>query len=170
MCNTVLSGCCIFATKACIDNRKNLLDSNISPMFPHNMANFGPLTAEMSLPCSLGHRSKFQRVSRLALVTAATLLTEANQTLHDVWPSPGLVYYISLYIIGGSCRLTEFCKIHFASKSWAVLFWQRYCTALQQRASAEFCGVVYGMELWNFRIGATCIQQGGHHVGHRPTF
>jgi len=32
--------------------------------------------------------------------------TEVNQTLHDVWPSPGLVHYI--YIFGDSCPLTEF--------------------------------------------------------------
>jgi len=38
-----LSGC-IFTTEACIDNwKKNLLNSNISPTCPHNMANFGPL-------------------------------------------------------------------------------------------------------------------------------
>jgi len=34
----------VFATKACIDNRKNLLNSNISFRCSHNMANFGPLT------------------------------------------------------------------------------------------------------------------------------
>ena len=43
---TTLSGC-IFATKACIDNRKKLLNSNISSMCLHNMANFGSLTAEI---------------------------------------------------------------------------------------------------------------------------
>jgi len=32
----------IFATKACIDNRKNLLNSNMSSRCPHNMVNFGP--------------------------------------------------------------------------------------------------------------------------------
>jgi len=32
--------------------------------------------------------------------------TEANQTLHDVWPSPVLLYHI--YIFGGSCPLMEF--------------------------------------------------------------
>ena len=43
---TTLSGY-IFATKACIDNRKKTwLNSNIPPR-PHNIANFGPLTAEM---------------------------------------------------------------------------------------------------------------------------
>jgi len=34
---------------------------------------------------------------------------EANHTLHDVWPSPGLVHYI--YIFRGSCYLTEFCPV-----------------------------------------------------------
>jgi len=41
---TTLSGY-IFATKARIDNRKNLLSSNISSTCPHNMVNFGPLAA-----------------------------------------------------------------------------------------------------------------------------
>jgi len=39
---TTLSGY-IFATKARIDNRKNLLKSNISSTCPTTMANFGPL-------------------------------------------------------------------------------------------------------------------------------
>jgi len=39
---------CIFATKACIDNRKkNLLSSNVASTCAHNMVNFGPLAAEM---------------------------------------------------------------------------------------------------------------------------
>jgi len=38
----------IFATKACIDNRKkNLLSSNISSRCLYNMVNFSPLTAEI---------------------------------------------------------------------------------------------------------------------------
>jgi len=41
---------------------------NINTLFPHNMANFGPLTAEIGLVV-LGP-SKFQRVSRLGSVTA----------------------------------------------------------------------------------------------------
>ena len=43
---TTLSGY-IFATKVRIDNRKNLLNSNISSTCPDNMANFGPLAAEI---------------------------------------------------------------------------------------------------------------------------
>jgi len=38
---------CIFATKACIDNRKNLLISNISSTCSYTMVNFGPLAAEI---------------------------------------------------------------------------------------------------------------------------
>ena len=41
------------------------------------------------------------------------------------------------------------CRIHFVSKSYILLFWQRYCTALEQWASAKLCGMVQGMELWN---------------------
>jgi len=47
----------IFATKVHIDNRKkNLLSSNTSSTCPHNMVNFGPLTADRF--GSLGHSPK----------------------------------------------------------------------------------------------------------------
>jgi len=54
---------------------------------------------------SLGHPRKFQRASSLQRRRSP----EANQTLHDAWPSPGLVHYI--FIFGGSCPLTEFCQV-----------------------------------------------------------
>jgi len=44
---TTLSGY-IFATEACIDNwQKNLLSSNISSIWPHNMVNFDLLAAKI---------------------------------------------------------------------------------------------------------------------------
>jgi len=52
---------------------KNLLNSNISSTCPFNMANFGPLTDDTG-SVVWGHPSKFQRVSRLGFVTAATSL------------------------------------------------------------------------------------------------
>jgi len=61
---------------------------------------------------SFRYPSKFQRVSRLAFVTAAVQRRrslEANQTLHNVWPSPGLLH--DIYIFEGSCCLTEFCLV-----------------------------------------------------------
>jgi len=44
--HTTLSGY-IFATKACINNKKNLLSSNISTTCPYNMVNFDPLADEI---------------------------------------------------------------------------------------------------------------------------
>ena len=43
---TTLSDC-IFTSKACIDNGKNLLNSSSSSTCPYNMVNFGLLTAEI---------------------------------------------------------------------------------------------------------------------------
>jgi len=40
--------------------------------------------------------------------------------------------------------------------SWIItilVYWQHYCTVLQQRVSAKLCGMVQGMELWNFHRG-----------------
>ena len=51
---------------------KNLLNSSISSTCFHNMVNFRPLTADRF--GSLGHHSKFQRVSRLGSITTATSL------------------------------------------------------------------------------------------------
>jgi len=103
----------------------------------------------------------------LALLLLRRRSPEANQTLHDVWPSPGLVHY--LYIFGAFAPWRNFarCKLHFASTSCILvsLYWQRYCAALDQWASAKLCSVVQGMELRNWRR-----LMGGYHVGHRPTF
>jgi len=60
----------IISTKAHIDNRKkNLLSSNISSTYSHNIVNFGPLVAEIVLVV-WGYPCIFQRVSRLGSVTA----------------------------------------------------------------------------------------------------
>jgi len=128
---------------------KNLLNSNSSSTRPHNMANFGLLTAEIGSRV-LGTPGNFNGFRVLPSLLQRRRSPEAKQTLHDVWPSPGLAHYI--YIFGGSWPWWNFalCKIHFTSKSCVLLYWQRYCTALEQRASAKLCGVVQGMELRNF--------------------
>jgi len=82
---------------------KNLLNSNISSRCPHNMANFGPLTAEIGLPV-WGTPANFNGFCVLAALLYGTLVVCISQTLQ---------------------RWTE---------------------------------------------GATYIRQGGHHVGHWPTF
>jgi len=146
----LLSGC-IFATKTCINNWENVLNSNIS-ICPHNLANFGPLTAETGSGV-WGTSANYNGYRVLASLLQRRRSPEANQTLHDVWPSPGLLHYV--YIFGDSCPESIFarCKIHVTSKSCVLLYWQRYCTALQQQASAKLCGVVQGMKLRIFRRG-----------------
>jgi len=104
---TTLSGS-VFATKAHVDNRKNLLSSNIFSTCLHNMVNFGPLAAEIDWRV-WGTPSNFNGFRVLALLLQRRRSTEANQTLHDVWQSPGLVDY--LYIFGGCCPVTEFYQV-----------------------------------------------------------
>jgi len=76
---TTLSGY-IFATKARIDNRKkNLLSSNISPTCPHNMVNFGPLTAEIGSGawCTPANFNAFRF---LAVLLHCSLVVGVSQT------------------------------------------------------------------------------------------
>ena len=117
------------------------------------MANFGPLTAEIGSGV-WGTPANFNGFRVLPSLLQRRRSPEANQTLHDVWPSPELVGLHYIYIFGGFCPWRNFarCNIHCTSKS-CVLYWQRYCTAVQQRALAKVCGVVQGMELRNFRRG-----------------
>jgi len=86
-------------------SEKNLLSSNISPICPHNMVNFGPLSAEI-LSLVWGTPGNFNGFRILAALLHGTLVVGVSQT-----------------------------------------------AALNR-----------GTE------GATYIRQGGHHVGHWPTF
>jgi len=123
----------IFATKARIDNLKNSLNSNISSRCPHNMVNVSLLTSEIG-SLVWGTLANFNRFRILASLLHRRCSPEANQILHDVWPSHRLVHYI--YIFGALAPWRNFtrCRIHFASKSCVLLYWQCYCTALQQQA------------------------------------
>ena len=76
---TNLSGY-IFATKACIDNRKNLLNSNISSTCSHNMVNFGPLTAEIDWRVR-GTPANYNEFRVLAALLHGTLVVGVSQTL-----------------------------------------------------------------------------------------
>jgi len=74
-----LSGC-IFATKADINNWKNLLKSNISSTCPHNMVNVGSITAEIGLPV-WGTRAHFNGFRVLAALLHGTVVMGITQTL-----------------------------------------------------------------------------------------
>jgi len=79
---------------------KNLLNSNTSSTCLYNMANFGPLTAEIGSGV-WGTPTNFNGFPILPSLLQRCHSSEANETSHDVWPSPGMVHYI--YIFGGSC-------------------------------------------------------------------
>ena len=74
----------------------------------HNMVNFGPPAAEI-LSLAWGTPGNFNGFRVLSTLLQRRRSTEVNQTLHYVWPSPGLVRYI--YTFGISCPLTEFCHV-----------------------------------------------------------
>ena len=118
-------------------------NSNISSTCPYNAANFGPLTAEISLPV-WGTPANFNRFRILLSLLQRHRSPEANQTLHGVWPSPGLVHYV--YIFWAFCPdgILPGAKIHVTSKSYILVYWQHYCRALHLHASSKLCGVVQG--------------------------
>jgi len=61
------------------------------------MANFGPLTAEICWRV-WGSLANFNGFCVLPSLLQQCRSPEANQTLNDVWPFPGLVHYI--YVFG----------------------------------------------------------------------
>jgi len=72
------------------------------------MVNFCLVTAVIDRRVS-GTPANFNGFRVLALLLQRCRSLEANQTLHGVWPSPGLVQYV--YIFEGYCPLTEFCHV-----------------------------------------------------------
>jgi len=89
----------IFATKACIDNRKkNLLNGTVSSTCPHNTVNFGPLAAEICRQV-WGTPANFYGFRVLAALLHNTLLG-VSQTLQH-WTE------------GATCIVVDFLLIWF---------------------------------------------------------
>jgi len=109
---TTLSGY-IFATEACIDNRKKkLLSSNISSTCPHNMVNFG-LLAAVIVSGVWGTPATFNGFRVLAALLHGSQVVSVSHTLwrwtegatyvrqgdHHVWHWPTfLVFFDSTFI------------------------------------------------------------------------
>ena len=89
-------------------SKKNYLNSIIFSTCPSNMTKFGLLMAEIDWRV-LGTPANFNGFRVLASLLHWRHSTDVNQTLYDVWPSPGLVHYI--YNSGGSCPLTKFWQV-----------------------------------------------------------
>ena len=81
----------------------------MSFLCPQNMVNFGPLSAEIGWRV-WGTPVNFNGFRVFASLLHRRRSTEVNQTLLDVWPSPGLLYYI--YFFGGYCGILPGAKFN----------------------------------------------------------
>ena len=75
---------------------EKLLNGSISCTCLHNMVNFGPLAAEISSGVC-GTPPNFNTFRVFASLLQRRCSLEANQTLHDDWPSPGQGHYIYIF-------------------------------------------------------------------------
>jgi len=121
---TTLSGY-IFATKAHIDNRKNILSSNISSIRLYNMVNFGPLAAE-SGPVVWGTPANFNGFRFLATLLHGTLLVGVIETLRRWTESAtyirqgGITWAIIFVVSGGLSVCLSVCLYRvFLSRFWS---------------------------------------------------
>ena len=120
---------------------KTLLNSNIFSTCLHNMVNFDPLTAEIGWQV-WGTTANFKGFRVLASLLYRPSLNRGQPNLARClavcWANTLYIHFCGLLLQRNYAR----CKIHFASKSCVLLYWQRYCTALEQWALAKLCGVV----------------------------
>ena len=143
-------------------SENKLLSINISSRYPPQYSELRP-TSGWDRFGSLEHPCKFQRVSRLSSITAATSLTGSQ---------PNFARCLAVSLAGtlrihfrGSCPVTEFCQVQ---NSLCIL------QVLRSRILVAFLhgtwAVVSSQTLRRWAQGATYIRQGDHHVGHWPTF
>jgi len=119
---TTLSGY-IFATKVRIDNRKNLLSNNISSTCPHNMVNFGPLTAEIRWRV-WGSPATFNGFRVLAALMHGSQVVGVSQTLRR-WTED------ATYVRHGGHRVgphSSFC-FSFLVKSFSIVYFVAFIAA-----------------------------------------
>jgi len=118
---------------------------------------------------SLGHPSKFHRLSRLSFVTAATSFTGGQPNFaRRLAVSCSATLYIHFR---GSCPLTEFCHVQ-NSLCIQVLRWHILAALFHGTPSVgqpNFAAWYKELNYGTFTEGATYIRLGGHHVGHQPT-
>jgi len=110
------------------------------------MVNFGPLTPEIDWRV-LDIQANFNRFRVLASLLHRRRSTEINQTLHDVWPSPGLAHYIYIYILPGA-KFTLRPSIAFSCIGSVTA---RQSRSWRQPNFAACYNFLQGMELTNFR-------------------
>jgi len=115
---------------------------------------------------SLGRPSKFQRVSCLGFVTAATSLNRSQPNLaRCLAVSRAGTLYIHFWRPFPRNGILPGAKFRLRPPSLALSYWQRYCTALEQWVRAKLCGVehrappIFGRATITLGIGphSSCI-------------
>jgi len=103
----------IFATKACIGNRKKLLNSNTSLTRSYNMVNFGPLAAEIGsgvwdIPANF---NVFRVLALLAALLHGTLVMGVSQICGVEHRAPPVFGRAAITVsIGPHSSLYNFCR------------------------------------------------------------
>jgi len=150
--------------------RKTSLNGNISSICLHNMVNFGPVTAEIRWRV-WGTSANFNGFRVLASLLQRRRSPEANQTLQNVLPSPGLV---TLYILFQGLLPPDGIvpAAKFTLRPSLAFSYIRSVTAWHSSSGRQPNFAAWYKE-WNygtFAESATYIRLGGQHVGHRLTF
>jgi len=102
---------------------------------------------------SLGHRSKFQRVSRVGFVTVRRRRSPRPTTLCTMFDYLLRWYTIYIYTFSRAIALwlTEFCQVQ--NSLYVKVLRSPILAALLHGTPAKLCGVVQEMELLKFRRG-----------------
>jgi len=149
---------------------EKLLNSNICCRCPRNMMNFGPLTAEIRWRVG-GTPANLNGLRVLASLLHRRRSTEVNENLHDVWPSPGLVHY--MYILGLLPRNGILTGAIFTLRPSLPFSYIGSITA-RHSSSGRWPNFATWDKEGNYGTFALHLRhlysEGGHHVGHRPTF
>ena len=125
------------------------------------MANFGSLAAEIGSGV-WGTPTNFNGFRVLPSLLQRRRSSEANQTLHGVWPSHGRVHCI--YIFGGSCPDRILPGAKFTLRPSPAFAYVDSVTA-RQSSSGRRPNFAASYKEWNygtFAEGASYIRQGGH--------
>jgi len=178
---TTLSGY-IFATKACIDNRKKTFKQQYLLHMPPQYSELRP-TSGWDHFVTLGHPCKFERVSRLGSVTAR----HSSSGLQPNFAALNIGRH--LYSAGRPSRWalahisSSFFPRHMSlqyGELWPTSGWDCFVSLghptkfqlLSHLGSVTARHVVVGVSqtLRRWIRGATYVREGDHHVGHWLTF
>ena len=171
---TTLSGY-IFATKACIDNRKKLLKQQYLLHMSSQYGERRPLTAEIG-SVVWGTPANFNRFRVLAALLQRRRSTEANQTLqltlsHLAWclaVSWTGTLHIHFRRFLPNYEILTGAKFTFHPPTLALSYFGSVSVTARHLSSGREPSFA-ALSTCSLQ-GATYIRQGDHRVGHWPTF